>query len=219
MTERKGQEQLNESISALVDGQASEMELRRIMKAAETDQEVRATWARYQAVSQTLQGDTPPTLNIDLSNSIRDAIDAEPDHKQGWLHNLSKMAIAASVAGAVVFTAQFTNQQLEETPEVASSTQTSAVSPATLSLPAGFQAPSVAARTVSSEAQINPAPVERQQVPAGAQVILKSKPGMPNEEVQDHIQEVMSLHAEESALNSNRGMLPYARVPAPDQEQ
>jgi sigma-E factor negative regulatory protein RseA len=219
MTERTGQEQLNESISALVDGQASEMELRRIMKASETDQEVRSTWARYQAVSQTLQGETPASLSIDLSDSIRAAIDAEPDHKKSWLQNLSKMAVAASVAGAVVFTAQFTNQQLQETPEVATANvQAPAVSPATLSLPAGFQAPSVSARTVSSENQIMPAPIERQQMPA-AQLVLKSSSNMPNEEVQKHIQELMSLHAEESVLKGDRGMLPYARVPAATQEQ
>lgn len=218
MTENNGREQLKESISALVDGEASDMELRRIINASETDDDVRKQWSRYQMISQTMQGEAPSTAQIDLSKSIQLALDEEVAPKKGWLHNVTRMAIAASVAGVVVMTAQMTGQQsVAPEAQVASRTQpASAVSPATLSLPAGFQAPSVAARTVSSESASSFVRQEQErQYSNGAapQIVLKSSNHMPSVEVQKHIQEVMMLHANQAALNSNRGLLPYARVP------
>ena len=216
MTENNGQEQLNESISALVDGEASDMELRRIIKASESDDDVRKQWSRYQLISQVMQGEAPATARIDLSASIREAIDDEPEVKKGWFHNAARVAIAASVAGVVVMTAQLSQQQsITQEAQVASRTEIpQAVSPATLSLPAGFQAPSVAARTVSSEPVSSFIQKERQSnaVTQAPQIVLKPST-MPSIEVQQHIQEIMTLHANQAALNSNRGILPYARVP------
>lgn len=213
MTDNNGRQQFNESISALVDGEASDMELRRIIKASEVDDDVRKQWSRYQMISQTMQGEAPATVGIDLSASIREAIDAEPEAKKGWFHNAARVAIAASVAGVVVLTAQLTQQQsiAPEAQVAARAEATQAVSPATLSLPAGFQAPAVAARTVSSDSVSRFIQKERQAT-ATSQILLKPST-MPSEEVQQHIQQIMTLHANQAALNSNRGILPYARVP------
>jgi len=216
MTENNGREQLNESISALVDGEASDIELRRIIKASESDDDVRKQWSRYQLISQVMQGEAPASARVDLSASIRTAIEDEPEAKKGWFHNAARVAIAASVAGVVVMTAQLSQQQsIAPEAQVAGRTEApQAVSPATLSLPAGFQAPSVAARTVSSESVSSFIQKERQSgsVAPSPQLVLKSS-AMPSQEVQQHIQEIMTLHANQAALNSNRGILPYARVP------
>lgn len=223
MTDINGREQLGESISALVDGEASEMELRRIIKASETDDDLRKQWSRYQLISQVMQGEAPASAGVDLSASIREAIDAEPEARKGWFQNVARVAIAASVAGVVVLTAQFTQQQAvtAEAQVAGRAESTQAVSPATLSLPAGFQAPSVTARTVSSDSVSGFIQKERSLNSTAAQapqVLLKPSTA-PSAEVQQHIQEVMTLHANQAALNSNRGIFPYARVPVQGSEE
>lgn len=223
MTEQTGQAQLNESLSALMDGRASDMELHRILKASESDASVRATWSRYQLVSQVMQGQAPAAPAWDLSSAVRDAIAAEEAPRKNWFGQLARMAVAASVAGVVVMTAQLVGQDAgrsgDQVPALtAEAPAVNAVSPATLSLPAGFQAPAVTARTVSSESRGSFRPVERAaSMPGNAQLILKAPVSAPSEAVQRHIQDVLSLHATQAAMNSNRGMLPYARVPAPAQ--
>ena len=57
MSEQNPSQTLAESISALMDNQASELELQRILKASEQDPAVKATWARYQIVGAALRGE------------------------------------------------------------------------------------------------------------------------------------------------------------------
>ncbi len=123
MTENAAKHVLRESLSALVDDQASELELHRILKESESSSEIRATWARYQLVSAALKGETPSGEYVDLSSRISDAIaDESPLHQvdregvagaahQGkkWWGLVGRFAIAASVAGAVVMVAQQIN--------------------------------------------------------------------------------------------------------------
>lgn len=220
---------MNESLSALVDGEVSEMELHRILKATESDEELRENWSRYNRVGQAMRGDLPQVPMVDLSASIREAIDTEDAHKvassASWSQKLSRVAVAASVAAVMVVTAQMVglNGDLNEA-QVAdagvpvSSDQLLVPNPAA-SLPAGFQVPSISARTVSSHAKM---PVQEVQ-PRYYPVVTKAKPTAaaqpPAPEVQAYLQRVMEIHADNAAINSSRGMLPYARVPVVESSQ
>lgn len=224
---------MEESISALVDGEVSEMELHRVLKAAESDSSVRQTWSRYQLVSAAMRNDLSSKPLIDLSAAIREAIDEEetiqlaPQRAQGstWWRNLSqnvgKLGIAASVAAVMVVTSQMVglNGDSSAGPALAENAASSVRSSPELmtpnpALPAGFQVPSVSARTVSTHPSV---PVQ-EAAPHYSPVIKRAQSAysaeVPAPEVQAYLQRVMEIHAGNAALNSSQGMLPYARVPA-----
>ena len=122
MSEQNRSQILAESISALMDNQASELELQRILKATEQDAEVKATWSRYQLTSAILRGEhtsvTQPQAMSDFAARISAAIDEEDallaaptaasslsatnKAKQGWFYQLGRVALVASVAGGMV---------------------------------------------------------------------------------------------------------------------
>ena len=75
-------QKIAESLSALVDGEASDLEIRRILKACDKDPSLRRRWARYQLVGQLLKNSQPVeknSLNVDadLSERIRSSIAKE----------------------------------------------------------------------------------------------------------------------------------------------
>ena len=49
-------ERINESLSALMDGEADELEVRRLLNQLEQDDELRATWHRYQLLGAVMRG-------------------------------------------------------------------------------------------------------------------------------------------------------------------
>ncbi|BFM16791.1 anti-sigma factor MucA [Maricurvus nonylphenolicus] len=236
MTDKSSQQALRESLSALVDDQASELEVRRVLRASEDDAEIRDTWTRYQLARSAMRGDLESANYIDLSASIRDAIDEEESYampatdakpKLGWTQRLGRFAIAASVAGVVVLTAQVS--QTPEGVEVAG-TELSPDAIPSVALPAGYGAPNLSARTVSSHKRMEPSQssqflpqVAMPQTSVQSQSAAVNNSRQPSREVQAHLHRVMEIHAGHAALNSGKGMLPYARVPVlvgePVQEQ
>ena len=73
---------IEESLSSLVDGEASDLEIRRILKTCDKNPSLRRRWARYQLVSQLLKNSQPIEANafavdIDLSERIRSSIAEE----------------------------------------------------------------------------------------------------------------------------------------------
>ena len=76
-------ERLKESISALLDDEANELEIRRIVNKS-SDDELRALWGRYNKVSDVLSSgrhayDHISPLDIDISSRISLAIDDEDE--------------------------------------------------------------------------------------------------------------------------------------------
>ena len=97
-------EQLRESVSALMDGEIEELELRRLLQQADSDA-VRDTWADFNRQQQALHGDVGHSiLQLDISAQVRDAIAAEqePVAAKNWWKSLGSVAVAASVAAVVV---------------------------------------------------------------------------------------------------------------------
>lgn len=113
-----GHEVLGESLSAVMDGQADELELRRILAAAGSDAELRQRWSRYQLARDALHG-TVVRPQLDLASAVAAAIDAEDAaqpaaaapaaarRSAGW----KGLAVAASVTLAVLAGARFYGAQ------------------------------------------------------------------------------------------------------------
>ena len=117
------QDILKQSLSALIDNEADELELRRVLNAS-NDPELRASWSRYQ-IARAAMHNEPFSAKIDLSASIMAAIDAEPELsveqpeqqetavrniKSGRFSWVSLVAVAASVTLAVLGGVRFYNQ-------------------------------------------------------------------------------------------------------------
>ena len=70
-------EVLQESLSALMDNEADELEVRRVLQAAEQDPTVRGTWERYQIARSVLHKEHWQG-SVDLSAGIAAALRDEP---------------------------------------------------------------------------------------------------------------------------------------------
>lgn len=223
---------MRESISALVDGEATDLEIRRVLKLSESVTEVGAVWSRYQVVSSAMRDNALQAPMVDLSAAIRASIDSDEAKKLGkspWLQGLVKTGIAASVAVVMVLTTQIIGVQDSDLSSFASSgsspvaaasdAQAIASANPAVSLPAGFQAPSLHARVVSSQAGVPVQASQPRYYPVVAQVEPQESAVVPSLEVQAYLQRVMEVHAGNAAMNSGRGMLPYARVPVTRTEQ
>jgi len=109
-------ERLDQSLSALMDGEATDMELHRLLKEVSEGSELRDKWKRYHMVSSALKGDAAITP-IDYSAAISAAIDEEPSHRQsalaGFVGSAGRFAIAASVALVAVLGVQQLNSPLD----------------------------------------------------------------------------------------------------------
>lgn len=75
-------EQLRESLSALMDDEANELEIERVLTRIESDAEMRATWIRYHRVRDALAGRDSRLDTLDISAGVMAAISAGPEVSQ-----------------------------------------------------------------------------------------------------------------------------------------
>jgi sigma-E factor negative regulatory protein RseA len=113
-------ESISESLSAVMDDAAQPLELQRVLKASQDDEQVRLQWSRYQLASAALKREaTDASLTLDLAHRVRDAIDAEDTythiptttHKKigrfdRFWQPVAGLAVAASVTIVMVLGAQ-----------------------------------------------------------------------------------------------------------------
>lgn len=182
-------ERMNESLSALVDGQCDELEVRRVLNQLDQDPECREKWLRYQMMSALMRDEA--VAAIDLSRGIMQALDGEPmDEISAMMHSdeqvngafnqakkswLSSAAVAASVTLAVLVGVRF-YADVNDAALVAEATQ---------------------------------AP------PSTRQVATHVTPGMDAQQLeqgQKMLQEYLLQHTEHAALSQGRGMMQFARV-------
>jgi negative regulator of sigma E activity len=99
-----------ESLSALLDNEADDLELRRLLKSSGQDSDLLTTWQRYNLAQAILQGESYQALSDDFCTKVAQGIAEEPEHSSvtspspisQWRNSLSKVAIAASVAAVVI---------------------------------------------------------------------------------------------------------------------
>jgi len=204
---------LDESISALVDGESNEMDLQRVLKSMGENDDSRDVWSRYHLMKSLMAGDDQATIGVDLSSSIRDAIAQEESVVvpsgiwSNWSDFLGKGAVAAAVAFGVVVGAQ----QYMQSPDVGIETPLAEVAPAASSsgaaVPPGFELPPLITQTVSAGSlSSNAAPRSAvKSLPQGAVVISSDK-------FQEQVNRLMFKHAEQVSSSGSMGVIPFARV-------
>ena len=191
-------EQLRESLSALMDDEANELEVQRLLKQMGEDAGLRRTWVRYQAARTALHGHETAYLQLDISAQVRKAVAADnqaPGLKERLLRPVASFAVAASVAATVVIG----GQQLA---------QVSGADP--------YDTPAVASGGVAPVGLVNSLGATTVQASYGTQAlpVLQPATGTAYKELaRQRMQLYMQEHAEHAALNSPHGLIPFARVP------
>jgi len=216
-------DRMNESLSALVDGEADELEVRRVLNEIEDDEELRERWSRYQMMGALMREE--PAMTVDLSKGIMQAIDGVPmdevpareqgataiadvaestvsrSWKQGWI---ASGAVAASVTLAVLLGVRVVDNSMLGSATVAQNTASEAM----------ITAPAVAGSDVIPAVM----PVNADVIPVAGMVVAdaaNNEPELSEEQLRDaqnRLQEYVLQHSEHAVMNSGRGLMPFARV-------
>lgn len=103
-------EQVNETISALIDGELSETEMQNVIRRLRTQKEDRCCWHDYHLIGDALRNNLPPKIDHRLCERISTALLSEPDlqvippspksirKKPNFVRPAVGFALAASVA-------------------------------------------------------------------------------------------------------------------------
>jgi len=183
-------EQLRESLSAMMDDEVADFELRRTLKQLGEGEELRQTWRRYHLASAAMKRNLDKHFQIDVSQGVAAAI-AELDVEvtaTGASHRgrqwFASLAVAASVAFVVVFGVTQIQQQDASNPAVVSNSPAPEAS--------DYTQPVIAAQTVSSEGD------------ARAEARLK---------------ELMEHHTLQADMARVSGVMPYSQLVGRDNER
>lgn len=223
-----------ETISALVDNEVSELELRRLLKQIDQEPEIAQVWSRYQLVGASLRGETPLLAPKSFASAISEAIANEPAltpeqdahlassdrvtdkskrFKTLW-QNVSRVAIAASVAGAVVVGVQ--HYGIDDQANLAAPLA-AIEAPKSLQaeLPSGINVPALSARTVAVQSGYNSRPQESRRV-----MFVPHQQAAPiyNEDVSIYVNGLIEEHSGNAAATTHQGMLPFTRIILIDDE-
>mgnify|MGYP000025744955 FL=1 len=146
-------ERNKESLSALLDGEADELEVRRILNQLDNDDELRDKWKNYHLMGSLMRDEKFDS--IDLTQGINQALDGVADSsgnddsfmdeatnsvasKPAWYKPLTSVAVAASVTLAVLLGVQSIGPDegigLASTDSQPSGELTASTSPAKLSV-------------------------------------------------------------------------------------
>ncbi len=192
-------ERLRESLSALMDDEANELEVERVLSQIGDNAELRQTWIRYHRVRGALAAQPQSSTTIDISAGVRAAIDndaAEPEvplRERLW-RPVASFAVAASVAATVVLGGQQL-VQLSGDEYQDRSTYASNVSPVGL-------VNAVGATPVRASYGTRPVPVLQPATNEAYRQLARQR-----------LKHYSQQHAEQAALNTPQGLIPFARVP------
>ena len=194
-------DRLRESLSALMDGEANELEFERILANVDTNEELRETWARYNLASQAADGQEVSLTGMDISRRVSAAIAKETQAEQveessGIAQRLLKPLVSFGVAASVASVVLVGGQQLAgvDTTDDSLSVVSSSIAPTYINM----------AGAAPMRANLGTEAVPIAQPPAKA---LYRR--LAEERMQIHMQE----HAAHASMNTPHGLLSYARVP------
>ena len=177
----------DESLSALMDGEVSALEMQRLLAQANDDPEVRARWSRYQLAAAVIHRQcVEPVPSLDMADRIRAQLSHET--RRGlqtahWGRSFAGLAVAASVALAVVVGVQWQQRGAEQQ----------------------FAAVQLAGVVGAVERPVVPGPVSVQVAAANGQGALQKSVTINPEH-----ERYMRYHLERVSLDPNRGMVPMA---------
>ena len=223
-SENQAENRLRESLSVTLDGQASELELRRVLDGVGYDDELRSAAARYQLIGDAIRGETNQFAKVNLTAGVMEAIEQEEIDQvvagtatrqtrdinspsivsalDNWWSSLGRVAMAASVAFAVVFGVRNLNTTTE-TQYVAVNEPTTLSQP--LSLASGGQNSYGASGIRAGYNSKQHDSVTPEQLAYAQSVADRA--------TKERFRAYALQHAELSAINNNgQGILPFARL-------
>lgn len=220
-----------ESLSALMDGENTQLELRRLLR--ERPDTIDESWLRFHVARAVIRQEAPTCLSVPasiaLSESITAAIESEPafsihsnsdsDHdnkgsfqarkrqaRKRIVPHAVRFGLAASVAGAVVLSAQLFLQQ-PSPGSVGSSFVQSSSGAGVQVLPIGGTVRPVSQATVHNPPALRPPQV------VNRSVVVEGLAGAEIETLKADAARLMFEHAQNASQHSHLGILPYVRVP------
>jgi sigma-E factor negative regulatory protein RseA len=138
---------LKESLSALIDGEASELEVHRLLRQFGADETLRPSWMSYLHVRTVVRGESVLSReqHLALHEKISTALEDEetyahaPASSAQRFYRPAGMAIAASVLVAVVAVFTFNSTQVEDPGQVTADTAAGTIAPAPTARPVDGQ--------------------------------------------------------------------------------
>lgn len=196
-------ERMRESLSALMDDEANELELERVLSQLNSDPRLRQTWLRYNLVNHAVHGEQLAHLDWDISMRVQSALtesssagSAKP--LEGFKQRLMRPLISVGVAASVALTVVIGGQQLAG---VGATLYGSDQSVAASASPVGLLN-SLGATPLQAGYGIQAVPVLQPATRTAYEALA-----------QQRLRRYMQEHAEQAALNSPQGLIPFARVP------
>ena len=194
-------------LSALMDGEGGEFEVRRALALVSQDPELRRKWGRYHLAATAMRGELA-TLSPDLSARIAAALDSEPaPRNRTVLRAAGRVAVAASVAFLTVVGVRYLapisggGKGAEVAVQEVRGGQTTAAQLPSQQIPLGLRLPPVRVATVSDAAS---APISR------TGPVVGIAPAVEQREVRGYMAQRLPRHAERTAVN-HQDTLPLAR--------
>ncbi|WP_067587901.1 sigma-E factor negative regulatory protein [Endozoicomonas ascidiicola] len=227
-SQNRSRERLKESLSATLDGQANDLELRRVLGDLQNDDELRRLAGRYQQISDGIRDETNRFAKVDISSAVMSALENEPDIssssasdkppkyvtdsvsgatavmslKNGWEY-LGKVAMAASVAAALVISVRMLNPEPASQPLALSGEQ------AVLSQP--LQLAQAVGNTGYGATGIRAGYNSRQHATVTPEQLAYAQ-SIADRATRERFHAYALQHAEYSAVGLGQSLLPFARL-------
>ena len=195
---------LREMISAVVDGEASEFEYRRVLESVD-DPGVTALLGRHYTVRALARGEAQALCPPALTASILAAVAAQAPATAAaprWRMPVGGVAVAASVCMAAVFGLRALAPEPAGMPQASMVASSGGASLGELGRPGGLPVPVTGPAVPVGFGSAVPAP-------GGG---LQHAGASPDQLAEQRLRLFMVDHVQNAALNTNQGMLPYARV-------
>ena len=198
---------LREMISAVVDGEASEFEYRRVLESVD-DAGVTALLGRHYAVRAVARGEAralcPPALTASVLAAVaaQEPAAAVAPAVARWRMPVGGVAVAASVCMAAVFSLRALAPEPAGMPQASIVAASAGASLGELGRPGGLPVPVTGPAVPVGFGSAVPAP-------GGG---LQHAGASPDQLAEQRLRLFMVDHVQNAALNTNQGMLPYARV-------
>ncbi len=181
-------EALQETLSAVMDNEADELELRRVLAACGEDAELRSTWSRYQLARSVMHREpTLPKLDIALPWPTRPLRRKRRRDRGGWS---ARLAVAASVTLAVLAGVRLYNQN-DALPQMAQQGTT----------------PQIALPQVKGPAVLAGYSEEQ-----GAPQVITNSSSSDTRWHEQRLPIYLRQHVQQSAVSGTESALPYARA-------
>ncbi len=203
-------ERFGEAVSALMDGEARELELRQLL-AGERREAVNQCWQRFQLTREVMHKDrsTRGVRHLDISQQIQEALAGEALPRRmphpAWLKPVAGFAVAASVALGLVVGLQGVNQTMPGTPAPAASNASSTVASNRVYPLAGSSMQAAA----GDRSQTATTATYRTGALPGA---MAASSAAAEREAQQRLDKYLLRHTENAVLNNSQGVISFARV-------